>query len=324
MKTCIKSGIAAALVFALGGVNAASIIMEGDFVRTAVSDDGTLGFGGGISPGILHDPTGMGDFSLNDDYLTPGTPFEGWELEVTNAAGAFTQIRNVNSSGDTIPVGTLTDLSSGAFDNHVQWAASFGGLIDIQHDYFFNDGDERINIQTTLTALQDLTGVLLSRAMDPDPDVNRFGSFSTNNQRGLDANTDGDFDDAGDARPEDFTGAVGTQSGQTIAIFSTDATPHNTGISAICCSVTDPTFYLNGGNLGDSSTGDDGIGIGFNIGDLLSGDTAVINYAWVMGGTLETVDIGDDDGTVPVPPTLALLGVGLLGAGVTRKKSRKS
>ena len=206
----------------------------------------------------------------------------------------------------------------------MQWTASFGGLIDIQHDYFFDDSDERINIQTTLTALQDLTGVLLSRAMDPDPDVNRFNLFSTNNQRGLDANTDGDFDDAGDTRREDFTGAIGTQSGQTIAIFFDRRNPAQHGNLRNLLLRDRSDFYLNGGNLGDSSTGDDGIGIGFNIGYLLSGDTAVINYAWVMVGTLEIVDSGDDDGTVPVLTTLALLGVGLLGVGVTRKKSRQS
>jgi hypothetical protein len=321
-KFPLKLATASIIMASAGLVQAAPIIMSGDFVRTAVSDDGTLGFGGGTSPGILHDPTGSGDFSNNDDYLTPGTPFEGWELEYTTTSGAFSQIRQNNAGGDSIAAGTLTDLSGTTSDNLVRWEAIVAGAIEITHDYFFDNDEERINIRTTLTALQDLTGVLLSRAMDPDPDVNRFGSFSTNNQRGLDANGDGDFDDAGDAAPEDFAGSVGTQSGQTIAIFSRDSTPHNTGIASNCCSVTDPTFYLNGGNLGSSSTGDNGIGIGFNIGSLLGGDSVTLNYAWVMGGTLETVDI--DDNEVPAPFTLGLIGAGLIGFGAARRKRAKS
>ena len=36
----------------------ASLILEGDFVKTAISDNGTLGYGNIIAPGLLYDPTG--------------------------------------------------------------------------------------------------------------------------------------------------------------------------------------------------------------------------------------------------------------------------
>ncbi len=56
-----------------GSAVAAPIVMEGDFVRTAVGDNGTLGAGGSADPGIMHDPTGSRSWGP-EDYLTPGTP----------------------------------------------------------------------------------------------------------------------------------------------------------------------------------------------------------------------------------------------------------
>src|SRR6056297_1006498 len=88
-------------------VTAAPIILEGDFIRTAVSDDGTMGFGGNTSPGILHDPTGTGDFSLNDDYLTPGSPFEAFSVQ-SDQSGL---VANRNNAGDNIASTGITDTS---------------------------------------------------------------------------------------------------------------------------------------------------------------------------------------------------------------------
>ncbi len=44
----------------------ASIILEGDYVKTAVSENGTLGFGGNTAPGLLHDALGSGFFCSGD------------------------------------------------------------------------------------------------------------------------------------------------------------------------------------------------------------------------------------------------------------------
>lgn len=110
-------------------VSAASIIMEGNYVRTAVSDDGTLGYGGTTSPGILHDPTGTGTFGV-DDYLTPGSPWEIFSVNSTQT-GLLT---NNNDGGDAIGSISLTDLSgSMPYDHYLRWLGTTSGGFGISY-----------------------------------------------------------------------------------------------------------------------------------------------------------------------------------------------
>lgn len=97
-------------------------------------------------------------------------------------------------------------------------------------------------------------------------------------------------------------------------MFANTSFTQNTGIVGACCSVFDPLTYLAGGNLGDSSTGDNGIGIAFNLGDLLAGESVSVDYAYVMAGSLDTIDLPDDDDstTVPTPSSIGLFGLCLL------------
>ncbi len=120
MKGTKKFIIAQLVVLLMFGVcitaNAASVIMEGDYVRTAVSDDGTLGYGGTMSPGIQHDTTGTRTF-LSDDYLTPGFPWEIFSAN-SNETGLLTN-NNANGFGDDIVQIAITNLNvSSIYDNH--------------------------------------------------------------------------------------------------------------------------------------------------------------------------------------------------------------
>jgi hypothetical protein len=200
--------------------------------------------------------------------------------------------------------------SSSAAATHAAVWNGGNSLYSIEHLFFFNNGEQRVNIRTTITALIDLTNVRISRAVDPDPDVGTHGTFATNNQRGI----------AATVPMEDFVGSVGAVSGLPLGLFYSGPITHNTGIVTSCCNVTDPDVYLAGGNAGNNTTADHGIGIGFNLGDLMAGQSTTWTYAYVMGGSLGTIDIPTDPNPIPVPASIMLMLAGMAGLVRYRRK----
>ena len=290
------AGFIGASVLLANSAFAAPIIMSGDYVRTAISDDGTLGYGGSTSPGLLHDATGTGTFA--DDYLTPGSP---WEIFSVFSNEASLKV-NSNAGGDAIS-GVLTDTSMASpYDFAVNWSGSYGSFYTLSTDTYFNTGDERIGFTTTITALSDLSGLQFLRAIDPDPDVQAYNDYDTINGRGN-----------GSLAANDWVHAEGASTGLTLGLYSDSAVTHNTGVSSNW-SYT-PAAYLNGI---DDGNGDYTIGLAFDLGTLLAGDSVSFTYYYVMGDNLDNVDIPVD---VPEPTSLAILALGLVGLGMRRKKA---
>lgn len=285
--------------------HAAPVLLESDFVRVNVTD-------GGVFNSLRYDPANTGNFPANKDYVSPGIPFEGFEVRLTSPTGGTSVYSNSNSGG--LSLSGSTAVATGAFDYGAVWTGG-NNLFSLTHTFFFNDGDERVNILTTLTALSSLQNVRVSRAVDPDPDNYPGGSAATNNQRGIAAQS---------IPVTDFVGSLGSISGYPLGLYYAGPLAHNTGIVANCCSVTNADTYLSGGDMGNSSTGDNGIGIAFNLGDLGVGESISWAYAYVMGGSLDTIDIPDDPSTVPEPGTLALAGLGLLAIARSRRAVRSN
>lgn len=284
-------------------VVAAPLTLTGSFVQVGVSDFGTLGSNGSASPGIRHDATGTGNFTpggVANDYLTPGTPSEAFAL--VSAQTGFVINSNVGISG----FGAASPSTTGAvpYDNAATWMGGIADLVEISHLYYFNNGDERVNIRTTITALADLTDVAFGRHLDPDPDVNRFGSFSTLNTRGNNL-----------FAPEDLVSAAGQSTGLTIGLLDRNTTySSNTGISGACCSIDNPNNVLAGygPTFPATNVGDFGLQMAWFIGSLALGESAVLEYAYVMGERQGDVGGGGGGGTVPEPASALLLGLGAL------------
>src|SRR5690606_41712846 len=75
MRLHIRSALVGITFLTARPRHAAPIVLEGNYVTTAVSELGTLGSGDTAPPGILHDSTGTRNFGINA-YLTPGNPHE--------------------------------------------------------------------------------------------------------------------------------------------------------------------------------------------------------------------------------------------------------
>lgn len=282
---------------------ATSIIMEGDFVKTAVSDNGTLGYGSTTSPGIIHDATGTGTFGV-DDYLTPGSPWEGFSVR-TGETGLKTNNNTSPTFGGI--TGSISDISGASpYDQAVNFTGAYGDFFSISTDTFFNDGDERISMTTTITALKDLTAVSFARFLDPDPDVKTYGSYDTVNGRG-----------ASGLAAEDWVHAEGTRTGLTIGLYTESDIEHNTAVTSAWSD--DPSVILGGQMDGD---GDYAIGLAFLLGDMFKGDSMTFTYHYVMGDSLDTVDIPDT--AVPVPAAAYLFAPALLGLMGLRRKAKQA
>jgi hypothetical protein len=78
-------------------VYAASVELSGNYVRTGVSDAGTIGMGGYTYPGLQYDNTGTGTFNNSYDYLTPGNPFEGFTVKFTAGGSTLSFMNNNNA-----------------------------------------------------------------------------------------------------------------------------------------------------------------------------------------------------------------------------------
>lgn len=249
-----------------------SLVLEGDYIRTGVSNNGTLGVGGNTSPGYIFDATGTGDFNTANDYLTPGSPHEGFSVR-HDGSGIY-----VNNNTGTIQIGpaaapTAVGSGTSGFDNSVTWSGSVAGEFNITHDYGLNNDAKQVEISTTITALSDLTGLRFSRWIDPDS-----GGTSSINTRG---------NAALGLAPENWVNSESETNGATLGIYSNDPATHNTGIDPGWS--TDPDFYIAG--TGDT-VGDHTIGMGFSLGDLLTGESITFVYLYAVSADADDFDLG--------------------------------
>lgn len=270
----VPRAIPAAVFFYCASAAAAPITLTGDYIKIGTNDVGTLGSGNNTSPGILYDNTGTGTFNTAYDYLTPGTPFEGFS--VTATSGGSTYAVTSNNAGLAMTsglAGTLANSSSGSYQG-VTWTGSYttGGnkLYDIVNTVGFNTGDKKITITTTITAAQNLSDINFARYTDPDARAAPGDSSATNNFRG-----------SGAVPASNLVYAEALVSKYVIGLYSAATSGVNTGVSSAWSTI--PTVYYTGTNDGN---GDYVIGIAYYTTSLTAGDSVTYTYYYIFGSDI--------------------------------------
>jgi hypothetical protein len=238
-------------------------VLENDYVKAGVNGTtGTLGSGGNTSPGLLYDSTGSGTFNTSYDYLTPGSPFDGWSIKIDGTNSTNNNNGNTaswtDSDGLTDGAGTLT--WTGTNTAHSGW--------EVENTYSLGATSEHIEIGTQITAGSDATALSFGRFIDPDARAATGDSSSTDNVLGY-----GVIPDTNVA----FSEALSSR--YALGLYSTDSNV-DAGITGW---TTDADSYTE--NAFDSSsntnTGDNTIGLSWNWSSVSSGDILTASYAYL-------------------------------------------
>lgn len=305
-----------------------SYTLTGAYVRVGVNALGTLGSIGATLPGMEFDSTGQGLTNPHwptcasncGDYLTPGSPFEGFSVQFTNSSNASVFNTNNNTGASSI-TGTLYNLSGVAwngttYDQRGVWISTSNPNYNITNDAHFNNSWQYIDITTTLKAKVNMTNLYFGRFMDPDamPRTDLGDTSVTNNSVGF--------------SPIPTTNVVfgtATGSGYTVGLFSAAAGNPTTLASGVTCSAYAPCVgagissgwstygsvyygYTTPSTVsGVVVRGDYTIGMGFYVPSLTAGSTVAFNYAYVFGPTTllagdTVVNSGAGGGTPGVIP----------------------
>lgn len=297
--------IIAVLALALS-VNAVAqnAILVNEYVKAGVNaTTGTLGSGGNTSPGLLYDATGTGAFNTSYDYLTPGSPFEGFTVKQdsimyrNNNAGNISQIAGAW-------VGTTSSSSA-------VWSGGVARAFNLTNTYSLATGQQFIGIQTRIEALVATTDLYFARYIDPDARAAAGDSSATDNVRG-------------------YSGIPGTNvifsealaSRYALGLYSSQNGNVNTGPSNAWS--TDPSAYYAGGSY-TVGTGDHTIGITFYSSGLSIGDIVTYDYAYIFGpnafaasstavtsydptATYTVTDVGSATSAASTPSALTITG----------------
>jgi hypothetical protein len=242
-------------------------ILQNQWIRAGVNGlRGTFGSGGGTSPGLLFDPTGTGTFNPSYDYLTPGSPFDGFSVMVdgTNYTNNNTGSTAINNDGNGLTDGT----------NSLSWTGGVAGVFDITNNYSLADNTPYVDITSSITMGVNAGTVNFAKFIDPDSQGMPGDSSSTDNVLGY-----------GVIPSTNLAFSEATESRYALGIYSTD-TNVTAGINGW---ETDADAY-NGTNYTDADgnnvlygNSDDTIGISWTWTGVTSGDILTASYAYIFG-----------------------------------------
>jgi hypothetical protein len=275
MKKTIIAALAAFVVSSGALAQTASLqgsgmgLLQNDWVKAGVNTNtGTLGSGGGTSPGLLFDPAGTGTFNPSYDYLTPGSPFDGFSLKVDG-------VNKTNNNTGMAGIAKTGGLTLSNSDTTLTWtgASDFGGNTwSVSNAYTLGVGKPYIDITSTIVAGGAASNVYFAKFIDPDSQGMPGDSSATDNVLGYGAipSTNVAFSEATVSRYALglYSAASNVRAG--INVWNTQADSY---INADASCGTGVLYCTN----------DHTIGLTFSWTGVNSGDTLTASYAYIFG-----------------------------------------
>ena len=239
-------------------------VLANDYVTAGVNGTtGTFGSGGNTSPGLLFDSTGTGTFNTSYDYLTPGSPFDGFAVKIDG-----TNYTN-NNGGGTAIAGDGNGLTDGT--DTLSWTGGVSSVFDITNTYSLGATSPFVDITSAITMGVDATDVYFGRFIDPDARAADGDSSSTDNVLGY-----GSIPDSNVA----FSEALSSR--YALGLYSTDSNVD----AGITMWTTEADSYTENSVDGDGSltnTGDNTIGLSWHWTSVSAGDILTASYAYIFG-----------------------------------------
>ena len=278
-------------------------ILQNEWVKAGVNTNaGTLGSSGSTSPGLLFDPTGTGTFNAGYDYLTPGSPFDGFSLKVDSE-------NKTNNNTGGVGITKTSGLTLSNSDTTLSWAGAAtyaGNSWTVNNAYTLTPTKPYIDITSTIVAGGAASTVYFAKFIDPDSQGMPGDSSSTDNVLGYGAipTTNVAFSEATVSRYA--LGLYSAASNVTSGVngWNTDAAsysgtsyykalldssgniqwtnPSCTNAAWGCDFVKELDSSGNpiSSNYGNS---DDTIGLSFKWTDVTAGATLTASYAYIFG-----------------------------------------
>jgi hypothetical protein len=269
MKKQLIATIVAAMLSA--SAMAGNEILVNEYIKAGVNEtSGTLGSGGNTSPGLLYDSTGTGTFNTSYDYLTPGTPFEGFSVKGLNSSNTvlFSTSNNNASYMSTSPI-TGTWLGTPTASSAV-WESTSNSNFNLRNTYSLPSGIQYIDISTRIEAKVAIDHLYFARFIDPDARAATGDSSSTDNVRGY-----------GIIPKTNVVFSEALASRYALGLYSVAPTGVNTSISPTWSREAKDYYTNTSGH--DVVRGDYTIGISFYSAGLAVGDVVTYQYAYIFG-----------------------------------------
>lgn len=149
------------------GLCASSVILQNQYVKTSVSENGTLGNGTGF-PGMQFDASGSSNFRNDTDYLQPDNPWEFFSLHIDGTF--YCNNNNDGTSKQHEKKCTKMDVALKNISSSSVEAITYIKGLEVIQRYSIPDKRSYIKVEVTIqnTTDKEYKNIFYARGLDPD------------------------------------------------------------------------------------------------------------------------------------------------------------